>query len=185
MRMLFTLAQATTTNISKYPLRTMQFDHNTDYPTSNEGHQPIDFTDYTATRAKRLTVLDLEGATDENVVYTRTGDDDDVSDESDMTDSDDDESMDVDSEYGDDEQKVIVVKLDDEGNSQNVGYLLKRVLKTAIYGRVRYALVVRKRQTENAAAPAGALVAWDVTGERCAVKEMSWTERGLFAQEGS
>mmetsp|Transcript_31218 Transcript_31218/g.47375 ORF Transcript_31218/g.47375 Transcript_31218/m.47375 type:complete len:288 (+) Transcript_31218:85-948(+) len=176
MRMLFTLAQATTTNISKYPLRTMQFDHNTDYPTSNEGHQPIDFTDYTATRAKRLTVLDLEGATDENVVYTRTGDDDDVSDESDMTDSDDDESMDVDSEYGDDEQKVIVVKLDDEGNSQNVGYLLKRVLKTAIYGRVRYALVVRKRQTENAAAPAGALVAWDVTGERCAVKEMSWTK---------
>uniref|UniRef100_A0A6V2L7G4 Protein kinase domain-containing protein n=2 Tax=Ditylum brightwellii TaxID=49249 RepID=A0A6V2L7G4_9STRA len=152
----------------------MQLDRNTDYPTSNEGHQPIDFPEYHSTSAKRITVLG--GVTDENIVYTRTGDDDDVSDERYMTDTDDDnDSMDEDDDDKDHEKLCIVVIQDDEGNSQNVGYLLKRVLKTAIYGRVRYALVVRKRQTENAATPADAPVAWDVTGERCAVKEMSWT----------
>jgi len=152
----------------------MQFDRNTDYPTSNEGHQPIDFPEYHSTSAKRITVLG--GVTDENIVYTRTGDDDDVSDERYMTDTDDDnDSMDEDDDDKDHEKLCIVVIQDDEGNSQNVGYLLKRVLRNAIYGRVRYALVVRKRQTENAATPADAPVAWDVTGERCAVKEMSWT----------
>mmetsp|Transcript_1725 Transcript_1725/g.2206 ORF Transcript_1725/g.2206 Transcript_1725/m.2206 type:complete len:397 (-) Transcript_1725:464-1654(-) len=47
---------------------------------------------------------------------------------------------------------------------------LHEVLRDAIYGKVWSTYVVRRRQQQTARD----MVIWDVTGERCAVKEMPW-----------
>lgn len=61
-------------------------------------------------------------------------------------------------------------------------YWLQRTIREAIYGRVLTAIVLRKRQTtdqHNAE--------WEVTDQRCAVKEMSWQhirrERSRLAED--
>ena len=57
-------------------------------------------------------------------------------------------------------------------------YLLQRTLREAIYGQVRYGIVLKRRQLPpnyDASNPGQQPMAeWEVTNERCAVKEMSW-----------
>mmetsp|Transcript_7887 Transcript_7887/g.21916 ORF Transcript_7887/g.21916 Transcript_7887/m.21916 type:complete len:787 (+) Transcript_7887:415-2775(+) len=74
-------------------------------------------------------------------------------------------------------------------------YLLQRTLREAIYGRVRYGIVLKRRQLppdyDNATNGNGGqqqpMAEWEVTEERCAVKEMSWQhirkERNRLAED--
>jgi hypothetical protein len=72
-------------------------------------------------------------------------------------------------------------------------YLLQRTLREAIYGRVRYGIVLERRQqppdcdTSSAGAGGHPMAEWEVTDERCAIKEMSWQhirkERNRLAED--
>mmetsp|Transcript_12956 Transcript_12956/g.18571 ORF Transcript_12956/g.18571 Transcript_12956/m.18571 type:complete len:406 (+) Transcript_12956:98-1315(+) len=48
-------------------------------------------------------------------------------------------------------------------------YWIQRTLRDAIYGRVRLAVVLRRREIVNAEE-----AEWEVTSEKCAIKEMEW-----------
>ena len=60
-------------------------------------------------------------------------------------------------------------------------YWVQRTIREAIYGRVLFAVVLQKRSTPLDGAE------WEVTGEHCAVKEMSWEhirkERSRLAED--
>jgi len=75
-------------------------------------------------------------------------------------------------------------------------YWLQRTLREAIYGRVKYAVVLRRRAESaiplsQAMSPDGGggvpTAEWEVTDEKCAVKEMSWNhirrERSRLAED--
>ena len=69
-------------------------------------------------------------------------------------------------------------------------YLLQRTLREAIYGRVRYGIVLKRRQLPpdyDASTSSQPMAEWEVTNERCAVKEMSWQhirkERNRLAED--
>ncbi|KAL3942778.1 MAG: hypothetical protein SGBAC_003090 [Bacillariaceae sp.] len=55
-------------------------------------------------------------------------------------------------------------------SAQNA-YWLQRTIREAIYGRVLLAVVLKRRQPELSATNGAE---WEVTGDHCAVKEMSW-----------
>ena len=86
--------------------------------------------------------------------------------------SDDDESSQDDD--GDSMQDLDGV----EYESEQRAYWMQRTIREAIYGRVMYAVVLKKRKR-------GA--DWEVTTEQCAIKEMSWQhikkERDLLAED--
>jgi len=64
------------------------------------------------------------------------------------------------------------------------GYWVQRTIREAIYGRVLFAVVLRKRTPSGAA---NDNADWEVTDRHCAVKEMSWQhirrERNRLAED--
>eukprot|EP00529_Nitzschia_sp_RCC80_P024886 CAMPEP_0113480400 /NCGR_PEP_ID=MMETSP0014_2-20120614/21855_1 /TAXON_ID=2857 /ORGANISM="Nitzschia sp." /LENGTH=542 /DNA_ID=CAMNT_0000373827 /DNA_START=482 /DNA_END=2107 /DNA_ORIENTATION=- /assembly_acc=CAM_ASM_000159 len=50
-------------------------------------------------------------------------------------------------------------------------YWMQRTIREAIYGRVLFAVILRRRSEKDIAADG---CEWEVTGDQCAVKEMSW-----------
>lgn len=73
---------------------------------------------------------------------------------------------------------------DTSGNGEERAYLLQRTVREAIYGRVVFAIVLRKRPRDpNSPQQAE----WEVTAEHCAVKEMDLQhirrERGRLAED--
>lgn len=65
--------------------------------------------------------------------------------------------------------------LSGEGEIQNA-YWIQRTIREAIYGRVLFAVVLKRRRPGSSSTlPAGERDAeWEVTSDHCAVKEMSW-----------
>lgn len=160
----------------------MQFDFNSDYPGLNAttigkelplealSHDPIPFPDAQQISCARITTRVYNPAhsrviTVQNVLV-RTGaralgDDASVSSNMSSESSSSDESM----------------KLEDQPirhhsaiSAQNA-YWLQRTIREAIYGRVLLAVVLKRRQPELSATNGAE---WEVTGDHCAVKEMSW-----------
>jgi len=73
------------------------------------------------------------------------------------------------SDEEDNSSNVVAFELAD-GDNRDRAYWLQSTLMKAIYGRVRLATVLRKRnRTENDTI----LAEWEITNERCAVKQMS------------
>jgi hypothetical protein len=96
------------------------------------------------------------------------------------SDDDDDESMKVEdttattaAHIGEDAEEVV----------QNA-YWVQRTIREAIYGRVLFAVVLKRRPRHVAAADGAE---WEVTSDHCAVKEMSWQhirrERDRLAED--
>jgi hypothetical protein len=66
-------------------------------------------------------------------------------------------------------------------------YWMQRTLREAIYGRVRYGIVLRRRPPSPVVTPGQPVPQWEITDEKCAVKEMSWNhirrEKGRLAED--
>ena len=64
---------------------------------------------------------------------------------------------------------------------------MQRTLREAIYGRVRYGIVLRRRPPSPVVTPGQPVPQWEITDEKCAVKEMSWNhirrEKGRLAED--
>jgi len=164
----------------------MQFQYNSDFPTSEHALDPPDFPSADPHPCARLTTRVYhpsrnEISTVQNVLVRtmrpqQTSPDLDRHDEDDMqsssSSSDDDESSQNDD--GDSMQDRDSV----EYESEQRAYWMQRTIREAIYGRVMYAVVLKKRKR-------GA--DWEVTTEQCAIKEMSWQhikkERDLLAED--
>jgi len=58
-----------------------------------------------------------------------------------------------------------------DDSSPSRAYWLQRTLRDAIYGAVKYAIVLKKRVPANRD---GILAEWELTTDACAVKEMDW-----------
>jgi serine/threonine protein kinase len=80
----------------------------------------------------------------------------------------------------------------EQQQQQDCAYWIQRTIREAIYGRVLFATVLRRRKKSEQAArtdnPGGAgNVEWEVTSDRIAVKEMSWQhirrERDRLAED--
>eukprot|EP00592_Proboscia_alata_P002318 CAMPEP_0194371186 /NCGR_PEP_ID=MMETSP0174-20130528/19575_1 /TAXON_ID=216777 /ORGANISM="Proboscia alata, Strain PI-D3" /LENGTH=377 /DNA_ID=CAMNT_0039149101 /DNA_START=212 /DNA_END=1345 /DNA_ORIENTATION=- len=56
-------------------------------------------------------------------------------------------------------------------NQSTRAYWIVRDIRDALFGRVHYALVLRQR---TAAVPAADQACWELTNEKCAIKEMEW-----------
>jgi len=156
---------------------------NSDYPNAlgngssaeEEARDPVPFPEPEYGGCIRVVALVEEGNT--QTVWTRANpggsDGEESSDSSSDDDSDiemdDDSFMDSDDE---DEDKNFLVIL--EGGQE--AFWLHRVKREAIYGKVWFASVVRRRPNNPSACslPNNDMVIWDVTGEKCAVKEMPW-----------
>lgn len=87
-------------------------------------------------------------------------------------------SSDDESFMTDDEGGGVQPSPDDEGGVQRA-YWMQRSIREAIYGRVLFAVVLKKQRVREAE--------WVVTTEQCAVKEMSWQhirkERDRLAED--
>lgn len=127
-----------------------------------------------AAAAAAAASAETKGAVDDN-------DDDDSFDSS--SDEDDDSMEDADEGGGNDAPAGVA------SDEPQRAYWLQRTLRDAIYGRVKYAVVLRrKRVVLDAESGTTTVVAdWEVTDEKCAIKEMSWQhirrERDRLAED--
>ena len=160
----------------------MQFQYNSDYPTTQPASEPLEFPPADPHPCARLTTrvyhpIKGEVSTVQNVlvrtmrpVSILRGDDDD-------DDDDGDDSMQSSSSDDDDDDDSMVEPTAEPEEEQRA-YWMQRTIREAIYGRVLYAVVLKKRQR-------GA--DWEVTTEQCAIKEMSWQhirkERDRLAED--
>jgi hypothetical protein len=75
-------------------------------------------------------------------------------------------------------------RADNDPNESTCAYWIQRTIREAIYGRVLFAVVLRRRPRSLAAADGAE---WEVTTDHCAVKEMSWQhirrERDRLAED--
>lgn len=107
------------------------------------------------------------------------------------SDDDDDDSMKLDDADDDDDAAALPTSTPQVPNAhtsaaaadqpvQNA-YWIQRTIREAIYGRVLFAVVLKRRQIVTDGAE------WEVTGEHCAVKEMNWQhirrERDRLAED--
>eukprot|EP00957_Ditylum_brightwellii_P065355 4958324-Ditylum_brightwellii.AAC.1 len=146
---------------------------NDDYPqplgngttADEEAHDPGPFPVPEYSRCTRAVAIVEEENT--QTVRTRPRLDDSSDSDSDSNDGmESDSGSDMDDEEDGDTNYLIII----EGGEEALW--LRWVLRKALDGRnkVWFALVVRRRQQKTASD----MVIWDVTGERCAVKEMPW-----------
>lgn len=85
----------------------------------------------------------------------------------------------------DEEQHVMMDDSNDDTTNNNTtlerAYWMQRTVREAIYGRVLYAIVLKKRKHAQDQAE------WEVTLENCAIKEMAWhhirQERDRLAED--
>lgn len=164
----------------------MQFQYNSDYPEAATPTSPLDFPAAQPVPCARITTRIFhpkrqQVATVQNVlVRTRRSrpvddDDDDSSMSSNFSDSSDDASM-------KDTASNTPLSTDD---SDDRAYWIQRTIREAIYGRVFFAIVL-KRRTGTTGMP-NDNAEWEVTERQCAVKEMSWQhirrERDRLAED--
>lgn len=156
----------------------MQFQYNSDYPTTQQpASAPLEFPPADPHPCARLTTrvyhpLKGDVSTVHNVLVRtmrpvsilRRNDDDDDDDNNyngdysmQSSSSDDDDDDDNDS----------IVEPSAGPEEEQRAYWMQRTIREAIYGRVLYAVVLKKRQQRGGAD-------WEVTTEQCAIKEMSW-----------
>ena len=188
----------------------MQFNHNADHPAVNplDGSprqaptaSPPEFPEVQPTACARITTRIFhpqrnQVATVQNVlvktVASAANQSSDVSWSSDDMSSDDDDdgnnnnnmTPDEDMSMRDDNNLHIHAATASTENEQPRAYWIQRTIREAIYGRVWLAIVLKKRDAQQAAMDAAE---WQVTGEFCAVKEMSWQhirkERNRLAED--
>jgi hypothetical protein len=95
---------------------------------------------------------------------------------------DSDDSMKLDTAVMEEEDPLMAAA-EEEAVAQNA-YWVQRTIREAIYGRVLFAVIL-KRRPRSLAAVDGA--EWEVTSDHCAVKEMSWQhirrERDRLAED--
>jgi hypothetical protein len=179
------MADSNATSTSTAP---MQFQYNADHPTLDAA-DPLDFPPAEPSPCARITTRiyhpnKQQVATVQNVLVrtmlpprrSSTMDDDSSS-------SDDESILDVDGD-GDD-----MMQDEDPTNTQQGderAYWMQRTVREAIYGRVLYATVLRKRPRDPLVDPS-LHADWEVTEEHCAIKEMSWQhirkERNKLAED--
>jgi hypothetical protein len=82
-------------------------------------------------------------------------------------------------EEDDDDAAVVQAQQAETEGEEERAYWMQRTIRDAIYGRVLYAVVLKKRRVREAE--------WVVTDEQCAIKEMSWQhirkERNRLAED--
>jgi hypothetical protein len=166
----------------------MQFQYNADYP-SLDAADPLDFPPADPSPCARITTRiyhprKQQVATVQNVLVRtilpalRTSSfnmDDDSSSSNDESIPDDDDMRE------DDDSPPHMNKQEKER-----AYWMQRTVREAIYGRVLYATVLRRRPRDPLIDPS-LHADWEVTEEQCAIKEMSWQhirkERNKLAED--
>ena len=180
-----TMANSTTAQpIIEEPV---QFQYNADFP-SLPAENPTAFPPADPSPCARITTRAYDGrkqkvATVQNVLVrtllptrifsTNMDEDSSSSSDDESTQNDDDDMM-----------------VDDPNSPSQTGperaYWMQRTVREAIYGRVLYALVLKRRPRDPQVDPT-LQAEWEVTDERCAVKEMSWQhirkERDRLAED--
>lgn len=104
--------------------------------------------------------------------------------------SSEDDSMEEDDLMDDTAMAILSVGEPVSPNSSNAGegiaYWMQRTVREAIYGRVCFAIVLRRRPRVLGGDPSQQ-AEWEVTEEHCAIKEMSWQhirkERDRLAED--
>lgn len=160
----------------------MQFDYNSDYATLTPV-EPPDFPPADPHPCARIktriyhpsndTITTVEDVLVRTMMPKRNSTVDMEDSSSSSSSSSDDESFMTDDEGGPQPSPS-----NDEGGVQRA-YWMQRSIREAIYGRVLFAVVLKKQRVREAE--------WVVTTEKCAVKEMSWQhirkERDRLAED--
>jgi hypothetical protein len=179
----------------------MQFDYNSDYATLPPT-PPLDFPPADPYPCARITTRIYHPSRDEistvqnvlvrtmmpkrsstvaannnNASLDSMDDSSSSSDESFMT-ADDDDDVDLQPQQQQQQQQQKGGE-SNNNNEEERAYWMQRTIREAIYGRVLYAVVLKKKRVREAE--------WVVTEEQCAVKEMSWQhirkERDRLAED--
>jgi len=199
----------------------MQFNTNSNYPqpthagvtAEEEARPPLDFPRANPEPCARITIRVYQPGiggvpgsvvTVQNVlVKTRrramlkapqngNGDSNSSDSSSDSDDSDEDSTNAMDT----DEPRVagarVVGSSQQQYQEEERAYWLQRTLREAIYGEVKFAIVLRRRKDSSQSVDGDGMssastVEWEVTNEACAVKELSWQhiqrESGHLAED--
>jgi hypothetical protein len=160
----------------------MQFDYNLDLATL-PASEPLEFPPADPHPCARITTRVYHPSRDaittvQNVlVRTMMPKRTNTSTMSDSSSSSD-ESFMTDDEEGDD-SIALQQQQSDSDTGEERAYWMQRTIREAIYGRVLYAVVLKRRRVREAE--------WIVTEEQCAIKEMSWQhirkERDRLAED--
>mmetsp|Transcript_20020 Transcript_20020/g.30105 ORF Transcript_20020/g.30105 Transcript_20020/m.30105 type:complete len:432 (+) Transcript_20020:175-1470(+) len=160
----------------------MQFDTNSDYP-SLPAVNPPEFPPAEPSPCARLTTRVYHPSKDiitmeaDVLVRTRMPKRSSMRTTDDMGSSSSDESsyMSADDYEAPSQSQVEIVT----GEEEECAYWMQRTIREAIYGRVLFAVVLKKRRVREAE--------WIATDEKCAIKEMSWQhirkERDKLAED--
>lgn len=173
---------------------TMQFQYNADYPTLDAA-DPLDFPPADPSPCARITTRIYHPnkqhiATVQNVLVRTMSPPRRTSTMEDSSSSGDDKSsQDVGIDVDDIDVDIDMMQDDDPTNTQQGderAYWMQRTVREAIYGRVLFATVLRKRPRDPLVDPSQH-ADWEVTEEQCAIKEMSWQhirkERNKLAED--
>jgi len=171
--------------IIQEPVGVVQFQYNSDYP-SLEEQPPAEFPPADPSPCARITTRVYDASTNrvtivQNVLVrtllpTRmsTASSNMEEDSSSSSDSDDESMMEEDT------------TTPSQPQTEERAYWMQRTVREAIYGSVLYATVL-KRRPRDANLDASLQADWEVTTQKCAIKEMSWQhirkERDRLAED--
>jgi hypothetical protein len=130
--------------------------------------------------SKRLSVQDIKMGDSFMMKVSKLSGNDGMSSSSSSSESSSDESMEQVAAISNDDEAAAAA---DSSGADECAYWIQRTVREAIYGRVLFAVVLRKRKPssttmanamDHATATTTVTADWEITAQHCAVKEMSW-----------